>query len=329
MTCRQFRDDVLAVARGLVAAGVAHGDRVGLLSRTRYEWTLVDYALWSIGAVTVPIYDTSSDEQIGWMLGDSGAVGCVLETADHAVSVAALRSELPELRQTWRIDAGELIELVAQGRAVDVAEVDARRAAVTGDDIATIVYTSGTTGPPKGCVLAHRNLSADIGNATAVLPQLLHPGAMTVLFLPLAHAFARLIQVGMVHTRATMVHSADISGVLDQLRRFRPTFILAVPRMFEKMHDQARQTAEDAHRGWLFGLAEWVAVRYSRALDTAHGPGRLLRLAHLVFEFAAYRRLRAALGGRCRMAIVGGAPLGERLGHFFRGRASRSWRGTG
>ncbi|MEV4712871.1 AMP-dependent synthetase/ligase [Micromonospora sp. NPDC049374] len=319
VTCRQFRDDVVAVARGFVAAGIAHGDRVGLLSRTRYEWTLVDYALWSIGAVTVPIYDTSSPEQIRWMLGDSGAVGCVLETADHAFSVADLRSELPELRQTWRIDAGDLIELVARGRAVDVTEVDARRAAVTGADIATIVYTSGTTGPPKGCVLAHRNLSADIGNATAVLPELLHPGASTVLFLPLAHAFARLIQIGMVHNRATMVHSADISGVLDQLRRFKPTFILAVPRMFEKMHDQARHTAEDAHRGWLFGLAERTAVRYSRALDTARGPGKLLRLAHLVFDLAAYRRMRAALGGRCRMAIVGGAPLGERLGHFFRG----------
>ncbi|WP_433527997.1 AMP-dependent synthetase/ligase [Micromonospora sp. CA-263727] len=319
VTCRQFRDDVLALARGFVAAGVAHGDRVGLLSRTRYEWTLVDYALWSIGAVTVPIYDTSSTDQIHWILGDSGAVGCVVETADHATTVAGLRPDLPALRQTWRIDAGDLIELAAQGRTVDAAEVDRRRGAVTGADMATIVYTSGTTGPPKGCVLTHRNISADIGNATAVLPQLLHPGASTVLFLPLAHAFARLIQVGMVHNRATMVHSADASGVLDQLRRFRPTFILAVPRMFEKMHDQARHMAEDGHREWLFSLAEQVAVRYSRALDRPQGPGLPLRLAHLLFDFAVYRQLRAALGGRCRMAIVGGAPLGERLGHFFRG----------
>ncbi|MDG4797587.1 AMP-dependent synthetase/ligase [Micromonospora sp. WMMD1082] len=319
VTCRQFRDDVLAVARGLLAAGVAHGDRIGLLSRTRYEWTLVDYALWSVGAVTVPIYDTSSADQIRWILDDSGAIGCVVETADHAVTVADLRRDLPQFRQTWRIDAGELIELAARGRAVDAAEVDSRRRAVTGADVATIVYTSGTTGPPKGCVLTHRNISADIGNATAVLPQLLHPGASTVLFLPLAHAFARLIQVGMVHTRATMVHSADVSAVLDQLRRFRPTFILAVPRMFEKMHDQARHTAEDANRGWLFSLGETVALRYSRALDTTRGPGAPLRLAHLLFDLVGYRRLRAALGGRCRMAIVGGAPLGERLGHFFRG----------
>ncbi|MGW0505647.1 AMP-dependent synthetase/ligase [Micromonospora sp. NPDC003241] len=319
VTCRQFRDDVSALARGFLAVGIAHGDRVGLLSRTRYEWTVVDYALWSIGAVTVPIYDTSSTDQIRWILSNSGAVGCVVETADHAATVTGLRPDLPELHQTWRIDAGDLITLTAQGRAVEADEVDRRRAAVTGRDIATIVYTSGTTGAPKGCVLTHCNISTDIGNATAVLPELLHPGASTLLFLPLAHAFARLIQVGMVHSRATMVHSADMSGVLDQLRRFRPTFILTVPRMFEKMYDQARQTAQDGHRGVLFTLAEKVAVRYSRALDHSGGPGLPLRLAHLVFDLVAYRRLRATLGGRCRMAIVGGAPLGERLGHFFRG----------
>ncbi|MEV6693855.1 AMP-dependent synthetase/ligase [Micromonospora sp. NPDC051196] len=319
VTCRQFRDDVLALARGFIAAGLVGGDRVGLLCRTRYEWTLVDYALWSVGAVSVPIYDTSSADQIRWILADSGAVGCVVETADHAATVDGLRPELSALRQIWRVDNGDLIELVARGRAVDVAAVDARRHAVTGDHLATIVYTSGTTGLPKGCMLTHRNISADIGNATAVLPQLLHPGASTVLFLPLAHAFARLIQVGMVCTRATMVHSADISGVLDQLRRFRPTFILAVPRMFEKLHDQARRTAEDAHRGLLFNLGEQTALRYSRALDRPGGPRLLVRLAHQVFDLVAYRRMRAALGGRCRMAIVGGAPLGERLAHFFRG----------
>ncbi|MFV2104619.1 AMP-dependent synthetase/ligase [Micromonospora sp. LOL_024] len=319
VTCRQFRDDVSAVARGLLAAGVVHGDRVGLLSRTRYEWTLVDYALWAIGAVPVPVYDTSSAEQISWILGDSGAVGAVVESAEHLITVNGLRENLPALRQTWRIDAGDLIVLAAQGRTVDTGELDARRRAVSGADMATIVYTSGTTGPPKGCVLRHGNISADIGNATAALPQLLHPGASTVLFLPLAHAFARLIQVGMVQTRATMVHSADVSGVLDQLRRFRPTFVLAVPRMFEKMHDQARHSAEDAHRGWLFTFAERVALRYSRALDTGTGPSLPLRLAHELCDLVAYRRMRAALGGRCRLAIVGGAPLGERLGHFFRG----------
>ncbi|MFC4017346.1 AMP-dependent synthetase/ligase [Micromonospora sp. GCM10011542] len=319
VTCQRFRDDVLILARGFIAAGIRHGDRVGLMSRTRYEWTLVDYALWSIGAVTVPIYDTSSSEQVGWILADSGAVGCVVETVAHGTKLAGVRQQLPALRQTWGIDGGDLIALAGQGRAIDEAYVEARRAAVSGGDVATIVYTSGTTGRPKGCVLTHRNIYCDISNATAVLPELFHSGASTVLFLPLAHAFARLVQVGMVQTRATMVHSADIAGVLDQLRRFRPTFILAVPRVFEKVYDRAGRTAADAHRGRLFGAADQVAVRYSRALDGPGGPGVVLRLARLVFDALAYRKLRAALGGRCRLAIVGGAPLGERVAHFFRG----------
>ncbi|WP_406081225.1 AMP-dependent synthetase/ligase [Micromonospora sp. NBC_00858] len=329
VTCAQFRDDVLSLARGLLAAGIGHGDRVGLMSRTRYEWTLVDYALWSIGAVTVPIYDTSSPEQMEWILADSGAVGCVVEADKHAAMLAGLRDDLPAVRQVWRIDAGDLIALAGRGRAVDDAQVDARRTAVSGSDVATIVYTSGTTGRPKGCVLTHRNIYCDITNATAVLPELLHPGASTVLFLPLAHAFARLIQVGMVHARATLVHSADMTGVLEQLRQHRPTFILAVPRVFEKMHTQARQKAADAHQERLFTVADTVAVRYSRAMDTPKGPGVLLRLARVVFDVIAYRKLRATLGGRCRTAIVGGAPLGERLGHFFRGAGLTALEGYG
>ncbi|MGC5020704.1 AMP-dependent synthetase/ligase [Micromonospora sp. DT47] len=319
VTCRQFRDDVLSLARGFVAAGVGHGDRVGLMSRTRYEWTLVDYALWSIGAVTVPVYDTSSPDQLGWILRDSAAVGCVVETAEHAAILAGLRDDLPALRHTWQIEAGGLLALAGLGRDVDDAQIDARRRAVSSGDVATIVYTSGTTGRPKGCVLTHRNILCDVSSATAVLPEVLHPGASTVLFLPLAHAFARLIQVGVVHARVTMVHSADTTGVREQLRKYRPTFVLAVPRMFEKMYNRARQEADDARKGWLFTFAERVAVGYSRAMDTPRGPGALRRIVHGVCDVVAYRKIRAALGGRCAMAIVGGAPLGERLGHFFRG----------
>ncbi|PWR11221.1 long-chain fatty acid--CoA ligase [Micromonospora acroterricola] len=329
VTCAQFRDDVCAVARGFIAAGIGHGDRVGLMSRTRYEWTLVDYALWSIGAVTVPIYDTSSPEQLEWILADSEAVGCVVEADKHAAMLADLRAGLPGVRHVWQIDAGDLIALAGQGRTVDDAQVDARRTAVTGSDVATIVYTSGTTGKPKGCVLTHRNIYSDIGSATAVLPELLHPGASTVLFLPLAHTFARLIQVGMVLTRATLVHSASMRGALADVQRHRPTFILAVPRVFEKMHARAREKAAEAHQEWLFRMADSVAVRYSHAIDTPTGPGGLLRLAHRVFDVIVYRKLRATLGGRCRTAIVGGAPLGERLGHFFRGAGLTALEGYG
>ncbi|GAB3330495.1 AMP-dependent synthetase/ligase [Micromonospora halotolerans] len=329
VTCRQFRDDVLALARGLIAAGVEPGERVALMSRTRYEWTLVDYAVWTIGAVTVPVYDTSSADQLAWILADSGAVACVVETPEHAAMLTGVRERLPGLRQVWQIDAGDLIQAAARGRVVDDEQVEARRGAVSGGDVATIVYTSGTTGRPKGCVLTHGNIGLDVGNAVAVLPELFHERASTVLFLPLAHAFARMIQVGMVQTRATMVHSASMSGVMDQLRRYRPTFVLAVPRVFEKMYNQARQKAIESRRGRLFAVADRVAVRYSRALDRPSGPGPVLRLARRVFDLLVYRKLRAALGGRCRVAIVGGAPLGERLGHFFRGAGLTPLEGYG
>ncbi|SBT43855.1 AMP-dependent synthetase/ligase [Micromonospora narathiwatensis] len=329
VTSRQFRDDVLAVARGLVAAGVAPGDRVGLMSRTRYEWTLVDYAVWAIGAVTVPVYDTSSAEQLAWILADSGAVACVVELTDHAALLAGVRDGLPDLRHVWRIDSGDLIQLAEQGRAVDADTVERRRAAVSGADPATIVYTSGTTGRPKGCVLTHRNIYLDVGNAVAALPELFNRTASTVLFLPLAHAFARMIQVGMVQARATTVHSPSARGVLQQLQRYRPTFVLAVPRVFEKAYDGARQRATEQHRGWLFDVADRTAVRYSRALDTPSGPGPGLRLLRGLLDLLVYRELRAAFGGRCRVAVVGGAPLGERLGHFFRGAGLLTLEGYG
>ncbi|MGY0002421.1 AMP-dependent synthetase/ligase [Micromonospora sp. I033] len=329
VTCGQFRDDVLTLARGLIAAGIEPGARVGLMSRTRYEWTLVDYALWTIGAVTVPVYDTSSADQLAWILADSGAVACVVETPDHAAMLSGVRDRLPGLGQVWQIDAGDLVRVADRGRTVDDEQVSARRVAVAGGDVATIVYTSGTTGRPKGCVLTHRNIGLDVGNAVAALPDLFHERSSTVLFLPLAHAFARMIQVGMVQTRATMVHSASMSRVMDQLRRYRPTFVLAVPRVFERMYNRTQQKAIAKHQGRLFTIADRVAVRYSRALDRPSGPGPLLRVARRVFDLLVYRKMRAALGGRCRVAIVGGAPLGERLGHFFRGAGLTALEGYG
>ncbi|GAA2700517.1 AMP-dependent synthetase/ligase [Micromonospora olivasterospora] len=319
VTCRQFRDEVVAVARGLVAAGVSPGDRVALMSRTRYEWTLVDYAIWAAGGVTVPIYETSSADQAAWVLEDSGAVAVVVETDQHAALVAGVRERLPALARVWQIDRGAVDELVAAGAPVDPAEIELRRKAVGSGDVATIIYTSGTTGRPKGCVLTHRNMYADIANAVPVLPNLFNAGAATLLFLPLAHAFARLIQIGVVQARATMAHCADTRNLVAELQEFKPTFVLSVPRVFEKVYNGARQKAEADGRGRIFDRAERVAIAYSEALERPNGPGLALRARHAVFDKLVYRKLRAALGGRCRDAISGGAPLGARLGHFFRG----------
>ncbi|MEV1074458.1 AMP-dependent synthetase/ligase [Micromonospora parva] len=319
VTCLQFRDEVAAVARGLIAAGIEPGVRVGLMSRTRYEWTLLDYAIWAVGAVTVPIYETSSAEQAAWILEDSNAVAVVVETEAHAALVAGVRHRLPELGQVWQIDTGGVDELVTTGAAVELAEVERRRKTVRADDLATIIYTSGTTGRPKGCVLSHRNMYADIANAVPVLPNLFNTGASTLLFLPLAHAFARLIQIGVVQARATMAHCADTKNLVAELQAFRPTFVLSVPRVFEKVYNAAKQKAEADGKGGIFARAEQVAIAYSEALETPGGPGLALRAQHVVFDRLVYRKLRAALGGRCRDAISGGAPLGARLGHFFRG----------
>ncbi|KAB1943060.1 AMP-binding protein [Micromonospora sp. ALFpr18c] len=319
VTCLQFRDEVAAVARGLIAAGIQPGARVGLMSRTRYEWTLLDYAIWATGAVTVPIYETSSAEQAAWILADSGAVAVVVETARHADLVAGVRDRLPELDHVWQIDLGGVDELVTAGAPVELAEVERRRTAIRADDLATVIYTSGTTGRPKGCVLTHRNMYADIANTVPVLPNLFNAGASTLLFLPLAHALARLVQIGVVQIRATLAHCADTTNLAAELREFRPTFVLAVPRVFEKVYDTAKQKAEADGRGAIFARAEQVAIAYSEALETPRGPGIALRAQRAVFDRLVYGKLRAALGGRCRDAFSGGAPLGARLGHFFRG----------
>jgi long-chain acyl-CoA synthetase len=329
VTCRQFRDEVIAMARGLVAAGIAPGMRVGLMSKTRYEWTLVDYAIWAVGGVTVPIYETSSAEQVAWILSDSGAVACVVETDGNAACLAGVRDRLPDLGQVWQIDTGDLDGLIERGAAVDPVEIEVRRKAVQAGDLATIVYTSGTTGRPKGCMLTHRNMYSDIANAVPALPNLFNAGASTLLFLPLAHAFARLIQIGIVQARATMWHSSDTKNLVNDLQEFRPSFVLSVPRVFEKVYNGAAQKAQADGKGEIFRRAEQVAVAYSEALDSPSGPNLRLRLQHRVFDLLVYRKLRAALGGRCENAISGGAPLGARLGHFFRGIGVTIFEGYG
>jgi long-chain acyl-CoA synthetase len=318
VTAREFLADVRAVAKGLIAAGVQAGDRVALISRTRYEWTLVDYAIWTAGAVTVPIYETSSAEQVQWNLGDSGAVAVVLETPEHEALFTSIAADLPAVTTVLQIDAGGLEQLAASGREVSDATLAARREAVGYQSLATIIYTSGTTGRPKGCELTHGNLMSTGRSAGQVLPEVFNAQGSTLLFLPLAHIFARLIQTACVEARSRMGHTPDTKNLLEDLQSFQPTFLLAVPRVFEKVFNGARQKAHAAGRGKVFDAAERTAIAYSEAIDTG-GPGLLLKAQHALFTKLVYGKLQAALGGQVRWAVSGGAPLGVRLGHFFRG----------
>ncbi|WP_026454075.1 AMP-dependent synthetase/ligase [Saccharomonospora iraqiensis] len=320
VTAAEFAAQVLAVAKGLMAAGIEQGDRVGLMSKTRYEWTLIDFAIWAAGGVTVPIYDTSSAEQAHWILTDSGARAVVVETAEHAETVGSVRERLPELDNLWQIegDRPAVDELSALGSEVADDDVHTRRRSVGAQDVATIVYTSGTTGRPKGVVLTHHNLLAEVRADIKAFPQLMDAGNSQLLFLPLAHILARAIALTAFTSRVTLGHTPDIKDLLADLSTFRPTFVVAVPRVFEKVYNNSKLKAHSEGKGKIFDKAEATAVAYSKAQDGS-GPGLGLKLKHAVFDKLVYTKLRAALGGRCIAAVSGGAPLGGRLAHFFRG----------
>ncbi len=319
VTAEQFEAEVVRLAKGLVTSGIQPGDRVGIMSKTRYEWTLADFAIWSAGAVTVPIYETSSAEQVSWIMSDSGAVAVFTETDDHTATVAEVWDTLPALRNVWAFDAGAVEMLGASGSDVADDEITRRRRHLTGASIATIIYTSGTTGRPKGCELTHANFGDLATNAVARLGHVVSiDGASTLLFLPLAHVFARFIQVLCVAAGARMGHSADVKNLVADLGAFQPTFVLAVPRVFEKIFNSAEATAEAGGKGRIFHAAADTAIAWSRALDTGRVP-LTLRLRHALFDRLVYVRLRTTLGGRIQYAVSGGAPLGTRLGHFFRG----------
>jgi long-chain acyl-CoA synthetase len=304
-----------------VASGVEAGDRVALMSRTRYEWTLVDYAIWFAGAVSVPVYETSSVEQVGHILRDSGARAAVVEGPSHLTRIAEVRSDLDELRHVWSIEDNAVSVLTNLGADVADADLETRRTTATPLDLATIIYTSGTTGSPKGCMLTHGNFMTELGVAVPELDELFAvDDAATLLFLPLAHVFARIIEVGAVKARVRLGHSADVRNLVRDLGQFRPTFVLAVPRVFEKVFNTAAQQATADGRGRIFERAAEVAIAWSRGLDSPRGHASpAVRAQHAAFSRLVYGRLRTALGGRCLYAVSGGAPLGERLGHFYRG----------
>jgi long-chain acyl-CoA synthetase len=320
VTAGQFRDQVTALAKALIAAGIQPGDRVALMSRTRYEWTLADYAIWTAGAVTVPVYETSSAEQVEWILGDSGAKAAIAENDAHEELISGARDRVPDLDHLWRIHG--LDELAATGGQVTDDQLAAARAARTAGDLATIIYTSGTTGRPKGCELTHRNLLAAVRNAVdGSLQELFQEsGGSTLLFMPLAHVFARIIQVGCLESGAVLGHWPDTGTLSAGLREYQPTFLLAVPRVFEKVFNTAQQTASASPaKARIFAAATATAIAVSQATSAGKPAGPGLRLRHALFDRLVYGKLRAAVGGKVTYAVSGGAPLGERLGHFFRG----------
>jgi len=320
ITTSQFRDDVHALAKGLIAAGISPGDRVALMSHTRYEWTVADYAIWSAGAVVVPIYETSSPEQAEWILTDSEATAVIVENAGFEQLIADARDRLHSLEHVWRIDTG-LAELTAGGAGVSDETLAERATHAGASDLATVIYTSGTTGRSKGCEITHENMLAVVRNTfmgpLAAIQDTQNPS--TMLFLPLAHVFARVIEVGCLEAGITLGHSADLNDLLPDLATFKPTFILAVPRVFEKVYNGAEQKAVSDGRGKIYDRAAKVAVAYSEALDDPKGPAIGLKAQHALFDRLVYAKLRSALGGQAKWAISGGAALAPRLGHFFRG----------
>jgi long-chain acyl-CoA synthetase len=328
VTWREFGAQVAAVAKGLVASGVQAGDRVALQAKTRYEWTVLDFAIWAAGAVVVPVYETSSADQVAWILADSGARAAVVESPEHAAAVESVRDQTPELGPVFVIDDDALGALTAAGADVPDAELGARRATLRSSSLATIIYTSGTTGRPKGCELTHANFLFEIGNGMSLLGRFLNAEGSLLLFIPLAHVLARVLEVGAVRTRTVIGHTPDVSHLVEDLAAFKPTFVLAVPRVFEKVFNQAKAKADADGKGKIFDKAAQVAIDWSRARD-AGGPGLALRAQHALFDKLVYGKLRAALGGRCMGAVSGGAPLGERLGHFFRGIGVTVYEGYG
>ncbi len=308
---------VRGIAKGFVAAGLAPGAHVAILSRTRLEWTLVDFAVWTAGLVSVPVYETSSPDQVRWVLSDSEAVAIVVEQEEHARRVASIAPDLPALGQHWTIDGGGLDDLVRLGEDVTDEELDARTADVHGHDDATIIYTSGSTGRPKGCVLRHDNFTGTVEGATEAMPEVVADGASTLLFIPLAHVFARFIAVMSVHAGVLVGHEPDTKDLMRAVSTFRPTFLLAVPRVFEKIYNSAEQKADLGGKGRIFRAAAATAVAHSEAVAAGRVPF-LLGLRFRLFDRLVYAKLRDALGGRVGYAISGSAPLSPRLSHFFR-----------
>lgn len=333
VTAAEFERQVVAVAKGLIAAGIGQGDRVALMSATRYEWSVIDYAIWAAGGVTVPIYETSSAGQVEWILEDAEPALLIVENETHLQETAAVVAKAASVRQTLVIDApsdsGAVRTLIDGGSEVAENEVHERVSALRSSGPATLIYTSGTTGRPKGVQLTHANLLAESrGIRETSLQSLLTQGRSTLMFLPLAHVLARAVSIASFEAGVTLGHTHDIPNLVTTFGTFKPDFILSVPRVFEKVFNTAKQKAHSEGKGKIFDLATDCAIEWSEALDSGKPP-MLLRAKHALFDKLVYGKLRAALGGNCELAISGGAPLGARLGHFYRGVGVTIYEGYG
>ena len=340
VTATAFAQEVLNTAKGLIALGFEAGDRLAVMARTTYEWTLLDFAGWAAGLVTVPVYPTSSAAQARYILQHSGARGCAVENVEQSRLLSEERGAMPALEHLWQFDTGALSQIADAGRELDDDAVERRRALTGPDDVATLIYTSGTTGQPKGCVLTHGNFFAEVDNGI----ELLHPvfksvskdPASTLLFLPLSHVFGRMVAVACMRARVRLGHAPSIQTdeLLADLGGFRPTFLLAIPYVLEKVYNTGRATAETMGRASSFDRAARIARRYGEAVEEQEhgrgaGPGPGLKAARGLYDLLVYRRIRAALGGRCRYVISGGSPLGSRLAAFYEGAGISVFEGYG
>jgi long-chain acyl-CoA synthetase len=319
MSAEDFHTQVVAVAKGLIASGIQPGQAVAIMSKTRYEWTLIDFAIWFAGAVSVPIYESSSPTQMQWIISDSDSVAVFLETAEHLERFESIKGSVPLARQVFRLDDNSIEQLIQRGREIDDETLEQRRTRAGLYDLATIIYTSGTTGVPKGCELLHRGFVELSKNAFLEMPEVLVTGRSTLLFLPLAHVFARFIEVLTIHVGIRVGHKADAKDVGPAMVSFKPDFLLAVPRVFEKVYNAAEQKAEAGGKGDIFRKAALVAVDYAREKEQKGSAGLGLSVKHALFDVLVYKKIRAAMGGKLMYAISGGAPLGSRLGYFFAG----------
>ena len=317
MSAEEFEQKVIALAKGFIAAGIQPGQAIGIMSRTRFEWSLIDFAIWYAGAVSVPVYETSAPAQLEWILSNSDAVALWLENEEHEQRYSQIKASTPLIRNVWRMDDGAIDRLVELGREIADDQVEKRRRAAGLADLATIIYTSGTTGKPKGCELTHRGFVELSRNAQVELPEVLWEGTSTLLFLPLAHVFARFIEVIAVHSGVKVGHQPDAKNVAPAMASFHPNFLLAVPRVFEKVYNSAEQKAAAGGKAKIFQSAVETAIAWSKANEAGKVPVGLA-LKHKLFDALVYKKLRAAMGGQVRFAVSGGAPLGERLGHFYR-----------